>query len=417
MGQYIIEGQNRLHGGVRIQGAKNSALPILAATVVVGKPCIIHNCPDLSDIASTVKILRALGCEVHRSVNSLSVDSSRLTSNVIPDDLMRRMRSSVIFLGALIGRTGEAVAAAPGGCDIGLRPIDLHLLSMKKLGVEVSEEYGKIHCRCSKPVGAKVTLSFPSVGATENIILSAVRARGTTTIINAAREPEIVDLAAFLNSCGARISGAGDSTVVIEGVETLRSAQYAIMPDRIVACTYMAAAAVTGSDIIIEDVLPKHLTPVFSCFEQAGCKITTAQNRLRIAAPPRLRAMESVRTMPYPGFPTDCQALIMAACAVADGTTIISENIFENRFRHVGELNRMGADIRVCERVAVVNGVECLHGANVHATDLRAGAALVVAGLCANSVTTVSDIHYIDRGYEHFEQNLTRIGASIKRKD
>lgn len=355
---------------------------------------------------------------MHRSGNSVSVDSSKLSRNDIPDELMREMRSSIIFLGALIARTGEAVMTAPGGCDIGVRPVDLHLLSMEKLGVTVTEDYGKIHCSCPGRIkGGKITLSFPSVGATENVILASVKATGTTTIINAAREPEIVDLAKFLNACGARISGAGESTIVIEGVEKLYSVQYSIMPDRIVACTYMAAAAVTGSDIVIEDVMPNHLMPVLPCFEQAGCKINIMQNKLRINAPERLNRMETIRTMPYPGFPTDCQAIMMAAASVARGTTVINENIFESRFKHVGELNRMGADITAHDKIAIVNGVPSLQGVNVVAPDLRAGAALVVAGLCAEGVTTVEKICYIDRGYESLEKNLSSLGAKIKRKD
>ena len=417
MGQYVIEGGNRLSGSVKIQGAKNSALPVLAATVAVGKPCVIHNCPDLTDIDFTVKILRSLGCEVHRSLNSVSVDPTRISSNVISDSLMREMRSSIIFMGALVSRTGEAEITAPGGCDIGLRPFALHLSAMKKLGVAVSARHGRIRCCCKRVKGNRITLSFPSVGATENIILASVRAVGVTTIINAAREPEIVDLARFLNSCGARVSGAGDSTVVIEGVENLHSVQYSIMPDRIAACTYMAAAAATGSAVVAEDVIPNHLAPVINCFEQAGCMIETSGNMLRITSPERLKAVETVRTMPYPGFPTDCQAIMMAVLSAADGVTLISENIFENRFKHVAELNRMCADIRVHDKIAVVNGVRALQGAEVRSTDLRAGAALVIAGLSAEGKTTVGDIQYIDRGYDSFGENLSMLGAVIKRID
>lgn len=417
MGQYVIEGGNRLQGNVRIQGAKNSALPVLAAVVAVGRPCVIHNCPNLTDIESTIKILRSLGCEVHRSGDSISVDSSSITSNVISDCLMREMRSSIIFMGALISKTGEAEITAPGGCDIGLRPFDLHLLAMKKLGVCITEKHGKIRCTCRRVKGAKITLSFPSVGATENIILASLRASGTTTIINAAREPEIVDLARFLNSCGARISGAGESTIRIEGVDKLYSTRYSIMPDRIAACTYMSAAAITGSSVTVDEVIPTHLAPVITCFEQAGCRIDVSGTHLRIISPERLKAMETVRTMPYPGFPTDCQALIMATASVADGVTLISENIFENRFKHITELNRMGADITAYDKIAVVNGVKCLQGAAVDASDLRAGAALVVAGLCAEGRTTVRNIHYIDRGYDSFAENLRMLGAVIKRTD
>lgn len=417
MGQYVIQGGNRFHGNVRVQGAKNSALPVLAAVVAVGRPCVIHNCPELTDVSSTVKILRSLGCEVHRSAGSISVDSSSITSNVISECLMREMRSSIIFLGALISRTGEAEITPPGGCDIGLRPFDLHLSAMRKLGVCVTEKQGKIRCTCKRVKGAKITLSFPSVGATENIILASLRATGTTTIINAAREPEITDLARFLNSCGARITGAGESTVRIEGVDKLYPSRFSVMPDRIAACTYLSAAAITGSVLTLDEVIPNHLAPVITCFEQAGCKIETSGNHMRITAPQRLRAMETVRTMPYPGFPTDCQALITAVSSVAQGVTVIHENIFENRFRHITELNRMGADITVHDRIALVNGVKSLQGAPVEATDLRAGAALVVAGLCAEGITTVRNINYIDRGYDSFEQNLRNAGAVIKRTD
>lgn len=417
MGQFVIEGGNRLGGNVRVQGAKNSALPILAATVAVGKPCVIHNCPDLSDIGSTVKILRSLGCETHRGAGSISVDPSALRSCSISECLMREMRSSIIFLGALISHSGEAEITAPGGCDIGLRPFDLHLSAMKRLGVNVTEKNGKIRCTCKRVRGAVITLSFPSVGATENIILASLRASGKTTIINAAKEPEIVDLARFLNSCGARISGAGESTVTIEGTDTFRSVQYTIIPDRIAACTYMAAAAVTRSTVIVDDVLPAHLAPVISCFEQMGCKISVSGSHLRIISPERLCAPDIIRTMPYPGFPTDCQAIMTAVACVAKGTTVINENIFENRFKHAAELNRMGADIRVHDKVAVVSGVDTLQGAAVNSTDLRAGAALVVAGLCAEGTTRVRNIHYIDRGYDCLETKLAKLGAVIKRVD
>lgn len=417
MGQYIIEGGNRLSGQVKIQGAKNSALPILAASVAVGKPCVIHNCPDLTDIDSTIKILRSLGCRVVKNGDTVSVDSTGLSTNIINECLMREMRSSIIFMGALISRTGVAEITAPGGCDIGLRPFDLHLSSMKKLGVNVSEKHGKIRCSCKRVRGGRIALSFPSVGATENIILASVRAVGTTVIINAAREPEIVDLARFLNSCGARISGAGESVITIEGVENLHSAHYAIMPDRIAACTYMAAAAINGSSIITEGVILNHLVPVTACFEQMGCKFESYGNMLKITSPEQLKSPEMIRTMPYPGFPTDCQAIMMTASAVACGTTVVCENIFENRFRHVSELNRMGTDIKVHDKIAVVNGVKSLQGTVVNATDLRAGAALVLAGLCAEGTTYVRDIHYIDRGYDSFADNLASLGAVIKRKD
>ena len=415
--EIIIRGTKRLEGKLSVQGSKNSSLPILAACVLVDGVSVLHNCPYLSDVDAAVKILCELGCTVKRDGHTLTVDSRNISCYNISENLMREMRSSIVFLGALISRTGEAHICAPGGCDIGMRPIDLHLFAMEKLGVSLSEEFGHISCKCQKTKGAKVTLSFPSVGATENIMLASLRCSGTTTIINAAREPEVVDLAMFLNSCGARISGAGESTVYIEGVERMHGTQFTVMPDRIAACTYMAAAAVTGSDILLDDVVPGHIVPIMQCFEMNGCKITTSQNRLRIIAPRQLGTMGTIRTMPYPGFPTDCQALVMAMAAVADGTTVICENIFENRFRHAGELNRMGADISVHDKIAVVNGVGRLQGTSVSAHDLRAGAALTVAGLCAEGHTTVENIHFIDRGYEALEKSLDYIGARIKRID
>lgn len=417
MKKYIIEGGNFLSGEADVQGAKNSALPILAAAAAVGDRCDIHNCPDLTDIEATVRILRSLGCIVVRDGDTLTVDSSAVNSGVIEERLMHEMRSSIIFMGALISKIGEAELTAPGGCDIGLRPCDLHLSAMKSLGVAVEECGGKIRCTCAKVKGETIDLSFPSVGATENIILASLRASGTTTINNAAREPEIIDLAGFLNSCGARIRGAGESTVIIEGVEELHGTEYTIMPDRIVACTYMAAAAVTGSQITLNNVIPQHLSPVISCFKQAGCKIQTSGRRMVFSAPERLGSMGQIITEPYPGFPTDCQALIMAASCVADGKTIINEIIFENRFRHVAELAKLGADIKVSDRVAVVNGVEKLIGTHVSSTDLRAGAALVVAALCAEGITTVDNIQYIDRGYDCLAENLSKLGAVIKRKE
>lgn len=417
MNEYIIEGGKRLNGEIRVQGAKNSALPILAAAAAVGSRSIIHNCPDLTDIKATVRILRSLGCRTERTGDTLVVDSTAMNESVIREELMHEMRSSIIFMGALITKNNEAELTAPGGCDIGLRPCDLHLSAMRALGVDVDERFGKISCTCKKVNGTTINLSFPSVGATENIILASLRASGTTTIVNAAREPEIIDLAGFLNSCGARIFGAGESTVRIEGVEKLHGTQYTIMPDRIVACTYMSAAAVTGSEIIINDVIPEHLSPVISCFKEAGCKIRTSGRRMMFTSPERLKSMGQIITMPYPGFPTDCQALIMAAACVADGVTIINENIFENRFRHVSELAKLGADIKVQDKVAVVNGVRTLRGAHVSATDLRAGAALTVAALCAEGTTRITNINYIERGYDRFSENLSALGAVIKRKE
>ena len=390
---------------------------MLAAAVTVGDECVISNCPGLSDVRATTKILDSLGCRKKEEGRTITVNSRPLSRNEISDSLMRELRSSFIFMGALLSKTGRAVMGTPGGCEIGVRPIDIHLLSFEQMGAKVTYENGKIVCEAPGGLkGAEINLSFPSVGATENIMLAAVRAKGTTYIKNAAREPEICDLARFLNSCGADIKGAGESTIVIEGAEKLHGCEFSVMPDRIVTATYLAAAAVTGSELLVKDALSENLSSVLSSFEQAGCKFLCKNNEIYIKAPQRLKKMETVRTMPYPGFPTDCQAIIMAMAAVADGTTLITENIFESRFRHVGELNRMGADITVSGRTASVRGVETLYGAQVGATDLRGGMALVLASLAAEGKSRIDCVEYIDRGYESTETELKKIGADIRRE-
>ena len=417
MDRFIVNGKNRLGGEISVHGAKNSALPVLAAAVTVGDECVISNCPGLSDVRATTKILDSLGCCKKEEGRTITVSSRPLSRNEISDSLMRELRSSFIFMGALLSKTGRAVMGTPGGCEIGVRPIDIHLLSFEQMGAKVTYENGKIVCEAPGGLkGAEINLSFPSVGATENIMLAAVRAKGTTYIKNAAREPEICDLARFLNSCGADIKGAGESTIVIEGAEKLHGCEFSVMPDRIVTATYLAAAAVTGSELLVKDALSENLSSVLSSFEQAGCKFLCKNNEIYIKAPQRLKKMETVRTMPYPGFPTDCQAIIMAMAAVADGTTLITENIFESRFRHVGELNRMGADITVSGRTASVRGVETLYGAQVGATDLRGGMALVLASLAAEGKSRIDCVEYIDRGYESTETELKKIGADIRRE-
>lgn len=416
MERYIIKGGNRLSGCAEVQGAKNSALPILAATVLVNGECVIHNCPDITDVDATVRILRYLGCRIKREGHTLTVDSSSVSRYDIPDSLMRQMRSSVIFLGAIIGRAGMAEISAPGGCEIGLRPIDLHLSAIQKFGVQINEEFAKISFKTlDKLTGCPITLSFPSVGATENIILTAVTASGRTIIRNAAREPEISDLADFLNACGAKISGAGESTVVIDGVPALHSAEHTVIPDRIVAGTYMSAAAVTGGRVTLEKVTPVHLMPIIPLFEEAGCRIDIGSDSLTIAAPARLKSIRTARTMPYPGFPTDMQAPLMAVMMVCRGTGVIIETVFESRYKHVSELLRFGARIRVDGRMAVIDGVERLTGASVITPDLRGGSAFVVAGLCAEGETSVENIKLINRGYENLHTVLAGLGADIKK--
>ncbi len=403
---------------MRVHGAKNSTLPLLAACLLCGGECVLHNCPQLSDVGITIQILRHLGCQVQREGSTVTVDSSQIHNFDIPDEWMREMRSSIVFLGAILARTGKAELSFPGGCELGPRPIDLHLSALKKLGVQIHEDHGRLHCSVRHGLrGKNIGFSFPSVGATENVMLATVLAKGTTVITNAACEPEICDLAAFLNACGARVQGAGSSTIVIQGVEHLHGCEHHVIPDRIAAATLLSAAAVTGSGILLRGIEPAHLEPVLPVFEEAGCELIVRGKELTIMPPERLSPLQSVRTMPYPGFPTDAQAPIMAMACVAQGTSVFVENIFESRYKHVGELTRLGARIKVEGRVAVIEGVGHLSGASVQAADLRGGAALVVAGLAAEGVTQVNHVRYIDRGYEHLEQTLAQLGANIVRLD
>ena len=417
MKNIVINGGRKLDGSVSLQGSKNSALPILAATAMVNGTSVIHNCPDLTDISAAIKILRHLGCKVKREGNTVIVDASCAGRFDIPEKLMREMRSSIVFLGALVSRFGRCSVTPPGGCEIGLRPIDLHLSALERTGVVIEEKNGRLDC--SAPCGVRgchISLSFPSVGATENIMLACVTAKGETVITNAAREPEIVDLADFLNRCGARIRGAGQSVIHISPATELLPAEHTIIPDRIVASTYMACAAAAGGTVSVKGVIREHLMPVTGVFETAGCNVMFGGRELIVRVPRRISRIRYLRTMPYPGFPTDAQAVVMAMLATANGTSVITEKIFENRFRHVPELSKMGADIRTengC--VAVVEGVERLYGANVTATDLRGGCALAVAALGADGETVIDSIHHIDRGCENFELCLTQLGADVKR--
>lgn len=416
MEKIIIDGGNRLKGEIKVHGAKNSALPILAATVLTRKQTVIHNCPRLTDIDAAIKILKHLGCKVEREGDSVTVDASEMMCTDIPDSLMREMRSSVVFLGAILARCGKASFSTPGGCEIGLRPIDLHLFAMNRLGAQIKEEFGRLECECPDGLkGDKIVLSFPSVGATENAMLAAVTAKGTTTIINCAREPEISDLADFLNGCGARIHGAGEGTIIIEGVPTIGGTEHTVIADRIEAATYMSAAAVTQGQIILRDIIPAHLGPIIPVFEEAGCEISIDGRNLLIIAPVRPKRIKFIRTMPYPGFPTDAQAPLMSMTSIADGTSVIVENIFESRYKHVSELVRLGAKIKVEGRMAVVEGVPSLYGTTVVAGDLRGGAALVVAGLSAEGTTVIEGVNHIDRGHADLEKNLKLVGASIRR--
>ncbi len=417
MSELIIEGSRRLEGEIKIQGAKNSILPILAASIICKDECVIHNCPNISDVQVTIKVLEYLGCKTKFEGNTLTINSKGISKNDIPDFLMREMRSSIIFLGSLVAIMKKAKLSLPGGCELGPRPIDLHLEGLRQLGLTVNESHGILECEAVHGLrGCTITLSFPSVGATENLILAAVLASGTTTIKNAAREPEIIDLTDFLNKCGARITCYGDSSIIIEGVSKLHGTEHTVIPDRIVAITYMAACAATAGKLILSGISEESVSSAVPIFEEAGCIVKFSKdNSLKIDSPSRLCSNRLIRTMPYPGFPTDAQAPVMAMTTIADGTSMFVENIFSNRYKHVGELLRLGADIKVEDKVAIVDGVKRLSGAKVKAMDLRGAAALVVAGLSAEGKTVINGLSHLDRGYECIEKNLRNVGANIRR--
>lgn len=414
MSVFEITGGNPLMGEITVHGAKNSVLPILSATILSPGVSVIHNCPQLSDVSAAIEILRHLGCGVMREGDTVTVDATVVTCNHVPDHLMGEMRSSVIFLGAVLGRTGGAVMSLPGGCELGPRPIDLHLAALRSLGAEITE--GSWGIRCSGGLqGCEIALSIPSVGATENAMLAAVSAQGITTITNAAREPEIVDLQQFLQAIGAKIQGAGTSTITIQGGEPLHDGEHTVIGDRIVAATYLSAVASAGGEVAVGGVDYRHLSTVSALLMEGGCSLRSTPGEMVIKATPPLNGVRPVRTACYPGFPTDAQAPVMAAFARSRGATVFVENIFSSRYRHVDELRRMGADIRVEDRVAVVYGVDALHGATARAHDLRGGAALVVAALGAQGESQIQGLQYIDRGYQDLDQNLRNLGAEIVR--
>jgi len=416
MPKFIIQGGHRLEGEIPVQGAKNSALPILAAALLCEGESVLENCPALSDVYAACQILTSAGCQCRMQEHTVSVKAETLENSEIPESLTQEMRSSIIFLGAMLGRMHTCAVGYPGGCELGSRPIDLHLQALERMGVRIHEENGILYCSAPKGLhGAKIHLQFPSVGATENILLAAVLAKGETVITNAAREPEIIDLIGYLNSCGADISGAGCSTVRVQGVKKLHGCTYRIMPDRIVTATWLAAAAITGGTLRLLHTDVTSLEGILDVLEQMGCQCHCTEDSICFSAGKPLRAVRSLKTMPYPGFPTDAQAIFMAALSRAEGTSVFEETIFENRFRHVDALVKMGADIQTAGRIAVVHGVKQLHGAAVSATDLRGGAALLVAGLGAQGETILTEISHIDRGYDSPEILLSDVGAVIRR--
>ncbi len=412
-----IQGGVPLEGEIKVHGSKNSVLPILAATLIHRGESVIHNCPDLRDVRFAIKILEYLGCTVHRHGDTVCVNSAGMTRSDIPDSLMREMRSSVIFLGAILSRCASAEMSFPGGCELGPRPIDLHLAALRKMGVDITEKGGSIVCRAGKCSGCDIDLVFPSVGATENIMLAATACCGTTRINNAAREPEIEDLQNFLCSMGIKVHGAGSSTVVIEGGGVTHDTEHRAIADRIVAATYLTAAAATGGDVTVTEMRPEHISTVISLLESCGCAVDVFKDSVRLQSTKLLHAPSIIRTMPYPGFPTDAQAPMMALAVKCAGTTVFVENIFDSRYRHVSELVRMGANIRVEGKIALVTGVKEITGARVAAGDLRGGAALVVAALSARGESQVSNIWHIDRGYENIEAAFSGLGAQICRQE
>lgn len=415
MGSFIIQGSNSLEGIVDIGGSKNAALPILASTVICGREYLLDNIPDIEDVRDMLEILRTMGCTVQYDNGVALIDTRGLNTYKVPERLVRKIRSSIILMGAVLQRTGKVEIAFPGGCEIGLRPIDLHLKGLRKLGVEILEKSGLLVGSVHDSEGCEILLDYPSVGATENIMLFAVGIPGKTTIYNPAKEPEIVDLQNFLNACGYSVSGAGTGAISIEGkkIEDTDTVEYKIISDRIEAGTYLSAAASMKSKIYIRNIEKSHFKSITSIYEDAGCEIRETHGTIVIANNGRLNAIEKVTTQPYPGFPTDMQAQFMASMAVADGITIIEETVFDSRFKHVPELQKMGANITTIGRVAVIEGVERLYGAEVEAKDLRGGAALVIAALGAEGTTKVTNIHHINRGYEKFVNKLQNLGVII----
>lgn len=412
---YIITGGNKLSGKVKASGSKNAALPIIASCILNPEPVTLYNIPNIEDTKITLEILKILGCKITRNSDKIIICSKDMFKTAIPKDLMHKLRSTVVLAGAIIGRFKEATFSYPGGCNIGARPIDLHLDSFEKLGITIDEKDDYIHCKCKDIIGKRIKLKFPSVGATENIILASVYAKGATHITGAAKEPEIKDLAKCLNSMGAKIYGAGTSEITIFGVKKLHTTSYKIMSDRIETGTILCAVASTGGTVIVENADAQNLLTVLYSLKEMGCKISINRDKIKLKAPEKLKAV-SIQTEPYPGFPTDMQPIMGAILTKARGNSIVTENIFENRFKYAEELVRMGAKINQIDKNLEITGVDKMHGEIVMSKDLRGGAALVIAGLMSEGTTIVEDIEYILRGYENLDEKLRILGANIKKE-
>ena len=411
----VIEGGHALHGSVKISGAKNAGLVLIAASIMADGETILDNVPRICDTEVMVEILNEMGAEAHWNEDgSLSICPPVEGMNCqTPDELSKKLRASNLFLGSLLARQGEAIVSLPGGCDIGSRPMDLHVKGMRALGAEIEIDHGCIDAKAAQTHGARIYLDFPSVGATENLMMMACKTPGGSIIENAAKEPEIVDLANFLNSMGAKIRGAGTDIIKIEGVPRLKAGRYAIIPDRIEAGTYMIAAAISGGEILVENVIPTHLHPIIAKLQETGAIVRETDQGILVKAGVKILRAD-IKTLPYPGFPTDMQSQMLALLSLADGTSVIVENVFENRFQIVEELKRMGANIKLEGHTAVVEGTKALYGARVKATDLRAGASLILAALAAQGETVIEDAIHIFRGYEDITQKLANLGAHIK---
>ncbi|ABZ83465.1 udp-n-acetylglucosamine 1-carboxyvinyltransferase [Heliomicrobium modesticaldum Ice1] len=410
----VVHGGNPLIGHIRVSNAKNAVLPILIASILAEGESTIADVPHLADVDTTCALLQHMGCEVARQKGNIVIRAGSLSGEEAPYEFVRMMRASFLVLGPLLARLGRAVISLPGGCAIGSRPINLHLKGLEAMGAKVRLDHGHVEAHCRRLQGAQIYLDFPSVGATENLMMAASLAKGQTVIENAAEEPEIVDLANYLNRMGARIKGAGTPVIKIEGVERLQGGAYTPIPDRIEAGSYMVAAAAAGGDLTVDNIIIDHVKPVIAKLKEMGATVQEMETSLRVTVDRPLRAVD-IKTLPYPGFPTDMQAQMMALLSVSTGTGVVTETVFENRFMHVDELKRMGAQIKVESRTAVVQGIPKLYGAPVKATDLRAGAALIVAALAADDRTEISCVHHIDRGYDDIVGKLRRVGARIER--